>query len=55
MAGFKGLQVEMEIFRREGALVVVPTIGQQHSANIEKDHVEGEHRRLSVCVSLMNA
>jgi hypothetical protein len=33
---------------------VIPPIGEQNSANIEEDHVEGEHRRLSVWVSRMN-
>jgi hypothetical protein len=45
----------MEMFHRRSALAFVPAIGQQDSAYIKKDHVEGEHQRLSVLVSIMNA
>jgi hypothetical protein len=48
MPGLERGQIEMKIFGRGRALAMIPTIGQQHSANIEKNHVEGEHRRLSV-------
>jgi hypothetical protein len=45
----------MKIFHRRSALAFVPAISQQDSAYIKKNHVEGEHRRLSVSVAAMNA
>jgi hypothetical protein len=44
----------MEVFNSRRALAVVPGVGQQDSAYVKKDHVEGEHRRLSVSVPAMN-
>ena len=52
--GLERRRVQAEVRHRSRALPVVPAVGQQDSANIEKDHVEGEHRRLSVSVSAMN-
>jgi hypothetical protein len=42
----------MKVLGRGGPFGVIPAVGEQHSAYIEEDHVEGEHRRLSVCVSM---
>ncbi len=38
--------IEMKLIQHNGALAMVPAIGQQDTANIEEDYVEGEHRRL---------
>jgi hypothetical protein len=55
MAGLEGTEVEVKMLHGSGALAMIPTVGQQHSAYIEKDHVEGEHRRLSLYISVMNS
>jgi hypothetical protein len=47
MARFERCAIQMKVFHGGGAFGVVPTIGQQNAADIEKNHVEGEHRRLS--------
>jgi hypothetical protein len=58
MPGLKGDGVKMEVFDGERSLACVPAVGQQDSAHIKEDHVEGEgwgkHRRLSVCIAAMN-
>ena len=46
MTRFEGSDIEMKLVEHGRALAMVPAIGQQDSANIEKDYVEGEHRRL---------
>jgi hypothetical protein len=48
MAGLEGGGVKVKMLHGSSALAVIPTVGQQHSAYIEQDHVEGEHRRLSL-------
>ena len=53
MPGFK-TGIEMEFFNRKGAFAGVPAVGQQDSAHVEKDYVEGEHRRLSRCAAQLN-
>ncbi len=42
VAGLEGCRVEVEVFDGKRALACVPAVGQQDSANIEEDHVEGE-------------
>jgi hypothetical protein len=53
--GLEGREIEVKILYSCRALAMVPAICEQYSANIEENHVEGEHRRLSVCVSAMKA
>jgi hypothetical protein len=51
---FEPCQIQIEVFRRERAFSGVPAIGQQDTTHIKENHVEGEHRRLSLCVAQMN-
>ena len=44
--GLEGLGVEMEMGHGKRAFLAIPAVGQQDSAYIEEDYVEGEHRRL---------
>jgi hypothetical protein len=48
MPVLEGYRIKIEMFDRHCALAFVPAISQQDSANIKKNHVEGEHRRLPV-------
>ena len=38
--------IQLKLIHHGRAFTMVPAVGQQDSANIEKDYVEGEHRRL---------
>jgi hypothetical protein len=40
---------------RRLSLATIPAIGEQNSAYIEENRVEGEHLRLSVCAFAVNA
>jgi hypothetical protein len=46
MALFELKGIEMKFLHHMRALAVVPPVGEQHSADIEEDYVEGEHQRL---------
>jgi hypothetical protein len=39
-------RIQPEALHRRRTLAVVPSIRQEHSAYIEKNYVEGKHRRL---------
>jgi hypothetical protein len=51
---FEPCQIQIEVFSRKRAFSGVPAVGQQDPAHIKENHVEGEHRRLSLCVAQMN-
>ena len=55
MPDLEGRKIQMEVLDRRRALAAVPAIREQNSADIEENHVEGEHSGLSVCFSAMNA
>jgi hypothetical protein len=51
---FETWQIQTEVFRRKRAFSGVPAVGQQDPAYIKENHVEREHRRLSLWVTRMN-
>jgi hypothetical protein len=42
--------IQLKLIHDCRAFTMVPAVGQQDSAYVEKDHVEGEHRRLTKTV-----
>src|SRR5579871_6463403 len=46
--------IQLELIGHRRAFAMIPAIGQQDSANIEKDYVEGEHRRLRKSVTAVS-
>jgi hypothetical protein len=43
VAGFKVGAIELELIEDGRTLPMIPAVGQQDSAYIEEDYVEGEH------------
>jgi hypothetical protein len=47
MPRFELRAVQSKLLQHQIALAMIPSIRKQDSAHVKKDHVEGEHRRLS--------